>query len=201
MTADVEPLLTAARAGDPAAWGRLLEHYRPYLTLLAEVQVGRRLRVKAEPADLVQETYLQAHRGFAGFRGTTAAEFLDWLQAVLDSRVAKLVRRYYGTQARDVRREDDFLLDLSDASRLLDQALAAPGSSPSGRACAREEAVRVAAALDGLSADHRRVIVLRQLEGRPFAEVGDLMGRSEDAVTQLWMRAVRELQARLGVRP
>lgn len=201
MTAAVEPLLTAAGAGDPAAWGRLLEHYRPYLTLLAEVQVGRRLRVKAEPADLVQETFLQAHRSFADFRGTTLAEFLDWLQAILTSRVAKLVRRYYGTQARDVRREDDLALDLSDASRLLDQALAAPGSSPSDRAAGREEAVRVAAALDGLSADHRRVIVLRQLEGRPFAEVGGLMGRSEDAATQLWMRAVRELQTRLGVRP
>ncbi|MFO0847155.1 MAG: sigma-70 family RNA polymerase sigma factor [Gemmataceae bacterium] len=201
MPAAVEPLLTAARAGDPTAWGRLLEHYRPYLSLLAEGQVGRRLRVKADPADLVQEAFLQAHRCFADFRGTSAAEFLDWLQAILASRLDKLVRRYYGTQARDVRREDDLALDLSDASKRLDRALAAPGSSPSGRAADREEAVRAAAALDGLSADHRRVIVLRQLEGRPFPEVGALMGRSAGAATQLWMRAVNELQARLGVEP
>ena len=32
--------LAAARSGDRAAWGALLDHHRPYLTLLAAVQVA-----------------------------------------------------------------------------------------------------------------------------------------------------------------
>jgi DNA-directed RNA polymerase specialized sigma24 family protein len=53
------------------------------------------------------------------------------------------------------------------------------------------------AALDALSADHRRVIVLRNLELRSFVEIGALMNRSADAVRKLWVRALEELQAEL----
>jgi len=190
--------LRAARRGDAAAWGRLLDRFRPYLLLLAEVQVGKRLRGKADPADLVQEAALQAHRGFAGFRGATEAEFVEWLHAILADRLAKLVRRYHGTQARDPRLERSLTEAVADSSRLLDRVLVDPGTSPSGRAAAREEVVRVAAALDRLPADHKRVIVLRQLEGLPFAEVGASMGRSADAATQLWVRAIRGLREALG---
>ncbi|MFO0796120.1 MAG: sigma-70 family RNA polymerase sigma factor [Gemmataceae bacterium] len=187
-------LLAAARHGDPAAWGTLLSDHRPYLTLLAEVHLGRRLRVKADPADLVQEAFLQAHRGFAEFRGTTPAELLAWLQQILASRVAKLVRRYYGTRARDLRVEED----LADSSAAVAAALVDPGSSPSARAARGDEVVRVAAALERLTPDQRQAIVLRQIEGLPFARVGERMGRSEDAATQLWLRALRSLREALG---
>lgn len=187
---DHQLLLTDARRGDAAAWGALLSDHRPYLTLLAEVHLGRKLRVKADPADLVQEAFLQAHRSFGEFRGTTPAEFLSWLRQLLASRLEKLVRRYYGTAARDLRLERD----LADSSAALGAALADPGSSPSARAARGDEAVRVAAALDRLPPDQRRVIVHRQLEGLPFARVGELMGRSEDAVTQLWARALKALR-------
>src|SRR5438445_13375943 len=69
-----DDLLRAARAGDADARGRLLDGYRNYLTLLARLQLGRTLRGKADPADLVQETFLRAHRDFAQFRGATEAE-------------------------------------------------------------------------------------------------------------------------------
>jgi hypothetical protein len=40
---DPVSLLPLARAGDVQALGQLLEQYRQYLTLLARVQLGRRL--------------------------------------------------------------------------------------------------------------------------------------------------------------
>ncbi|MBX9580314.1 MAG: sigma-70 family RNA polymerase sigma factor [Gemmataceae bacterium] len=186
-------LLDAARAGDPVAWGELLEHHRPYLTLLAEVQLGRLLRVKADPADLVQDALLRAHNSFSAFRGTTAAEFAGWLREVLASRLAKLARRYCGTGARDVRLERDLRRAAADSSRA-PGVPADPGTSPSGRAARGDEAVRVAAALGRLPPDQRRVVVLRQVEGLRFAEVADRMGRTKDAVTQLWLRALRGLR-------
>jgi RNA polymerase sigma-70 factor (ECF subfamily) len=177
----------------------LLAHFRPYLTVLAEIQIGRVLRVKADPDDLVQETFLQAHRGFADFRGQTVDEFVGWLQAILASRVAKLVRRYYRTEAHDLNREQTLFEELADASRQLVRGLVTSGSSPSGKAARSEELVRVATAIDGLPPDYRQVILLRQLEGLPFVVVGERMGRSGNAVTQLWVRALRELRTRLGV--
>ena len=47
------------------------------------MRLGRRLRGKVEPSDLVQEAFLEAHRDFDAFRGTTSAQLLSWLRQVL----------------------------------------------------------------------------------------------------------------------
>ena len=60
-----ESLLVQARAGDGAALGRLLELYRNYLRLVARASIGQALRVRLDASDLVQETFLKAHREFA----------------------------------------------------------------------------------------------------------------------------------------
>ena len=73
---EVEQLLESARGGDRVALGQLLELYRRYLTLLARLQIGRRLQGKVDAADLVQDTFLEAHRHFARFRGTVEAELI-----------------------------------------------------------------------------------------------------------------------------
>ena len=51
--ADPEQLLGLAQAGDREALGQLLELYGNYLTLLARMQIGRRLQGKVDAADLV----------------------------------------------------------------------------------------------------------------------------------------------------
>jgi RNA polymerase sigma-70 factor (ECF subfamily) len=195
---DPEALLQAARGGDGAARGRLLELYRNYLLLLARFQIGRRLQGKVEPADLVQETFLEAHRHFERFRGHTEGEFVAWLRQILAGTFANLLRHYLGTRQRDVRRERDLAAELDQSSRLLDAALMAKGSSPSQRAARREQAVLLADALERLPADCREVIVLRHLEGLPFAEVARRMGRSLDVVKKLWPRALARLRDLMG---
>src|SRR5262249_33168446 len=65
-----EQLLDLARAGDALSLGKLLECYRSYLSLLARLHLGSRLQGKVDPDDLVQETFLDAHRNWPGFRGT-----------------------------------------------------------------------------------------------------------------------------------
>src|SRR5689334_22868117 len=74
-----EQLLALARTGDGPSLGELLELYRGYLSLLARMQIGRRLQGKVDAADLVQDTFLDAHRGWANFRGTSEGELLAWL--------------------------------------------------------------------------------------------------------------------------
>jgi RNA polymerase sigma-70 factor (ECF subfamily) len=49
-----------ARTGDGAAVGQLLELYHSYLELLARLPIGRHLQSKVDPADLIQETFLEA---------------------------------------------------------------------------------------------------------------------------------------------
>ncbi len=193
-----EELLARARAGDDQALGQLLEQYRAYLMLLARLQIGRRLQGKADCGDLVQETFLEAARHFSAFRGQTEPEMASWLRQILAGCLAHLVRRFCGTQARDVRLERALEHDLDQSSRAIDRSLVAVQSTPSQRASAREQAVLLADALAGLPGDYREVIVLRHLEGLTFPQVAERMGRSLDSVEKLWLRAVTRLRQAVG---
>jgi RNA polymerase sigma-70 factor (ECF subfamily) len=198
---DPEPLLSAARSGRRDALGQLLERYRRFLGLLARLEIDRRLQGKLDPSDVVQETFLEAHRDFAQFRGTTEPELLGWLRQILVTNLANQARRYLGTQGRDVRLERDLGVAVDESSRLLDRSLIAPSSSPSQQAARREQAVLLADALERLPADYREVIILRHLEGLHFPEVAQRLGRSEGAVKKLWARALARLRGLLGEYP
>lgn len=193
-----EELLALARGGDDSALGRLLERFRAYLTVLARVQIGRRLQGKADCADVVQETFLETARQFARFRGATEAEFVSWLREILAGRLAHLVRRYFGTQRRDVRLERELEADLDHSSRGLALALAAPQNTPSEHAVAAEQESLLADALERLPEDYREVIVLRHVEGLTFPRIAERMGRSPDSVEKLWLRAVTRLRQAVG---
>jgi RNA polymerase sigma-70 factor (ECF subfamily) len=200
-SSQVSLLLVQARSGDREAQGRLLETVRPYLTFLARASIGQRLQGKTDAADLVQETFIEALRDFASFQGGTPAELLAWLRQILVRNLADLLRRYYGTQARDLRLEQQLSVTLERASSSLGGALAADQSSPSEQAARAEVALHVAETLARLPAHYREVLVLREIEGLSFPEVAQQMGRSVDSVEKLWIRALAKLRLSLGGPP
>ena len=195
---DVGALLRAARDGDGAALGRLLERRRAYLTVLASAEVGPHLRSKLDASDAVQETFLQAHRAFGQFRGATEGEWLAWLRRILASRIAKQVRRFHGTGRRDVRLEREIEDVLERSSQALDRGLVAEQTSTSAGVVRSEQAALLAEALARLTEDHREVIVLRHLQGLTFPEVAQRMGRTVGSVEKLWMRALARLRGELA---
>jgi RNA polymerase sigma-70 factor (ECF subfamily) len=175
--------------------------YRNYLTLLARLQIGRRLQGKVDASDVIQDVCLKAHRDFDQFRGTTEGEWVGWLRQILAKDLAQLVRHYYGTQRRNLRLERQLAGELDQSSRALDQGLAARQSSPSQQAASREQAVLLADALEQLPADYREVILLSHLERLSFPEVARRLGRTLDSVKNLWARALDRLRRLLGVSP
>ena len=186
-------LLEQARTSDQAR-GALLESYSKYLTLLARVQIGRRIQAKVDPADVVQETFLEAHRQFKQFRGVSEGELVAWLRRILAGQLALTMRRFIGTKARDVNLEEDLAAGVNQSSDSMGRTLADSISTPSQRASRREQAVLLAEALDRLPPDYREVIVLRHLEGHPVSEVARLMGRTDDSIQKLWVRALASLR-------
>ena len=190
-----EALLHMARMGDAHALERLLGMYRSYLLLFSRVQVRGRLQGKADVSDLVQETLFVAHRAFHHFEGETEGELVAWLQQILASRLARLIRRY-STQARDVRLEQELVDALSRSSVVAGQ-LAASHSTPSRCAARREEAVLLADAMADLNEVHREILILHHFEDLPFSKVAERLGRKEDAVKKLWFRALAALKTRI----
>ena len=194
----VDEMIDAARAGDAPTLGLLLGKFENYLHLLARLQVGRRLQGKVDPQDLVQDTFLEAHRHFAAFRGVSEGELVAWLRQILAARAANVVRHFVGTKGRDVRLERELAGELDESSRCLDGALVAAQSSPSQQAARRETAVLLADALAQLPDDYRETVILRQIEGLSFTDVASKMGRTEDSVQKLWVRGLAKLREALG---
>src|SRR5205823_11169986 len=111
------------------------------------------------------------------------------------------VRHYLGTRQRDARLEQALLLELDDTSGVLQRGLVADCSTPSRHAVKGEALLELATALEQLPADYREVIMLRHLEGLPFADVAQRMGRTVPSVQNLWVRALGRLKRAMGEAP
>ncbi len=111
------------------------------------LQIGRRLQGKMDPVDLVQDTFLEAHRDFPHFRGQSEGELVSWLRRILVRNLANALRHYFGTQGRDIRLERELSAEIDQSSQVLDRGLIAPISSPSQQASQREQVVLLADAL------------------------------------------------------
>ncbi len=191
-------LIAAAQSGDSEALGELLNDYRKYLVFLARTGLHHHLQGKADPSDIAQEVCLAAHGNIADFQGETAEEFAGWLRGILSNLLAMHVRKFLGTQKRDPRLEQNLNASLASASGFLQSRIAAEITSPSQHFARNEAFLQLAEALESLPEDYRQVIVLRHVDGLPFAEVAKAMGRSVDSVEKLWVRGLAKLKTTMG---
>jgi RNA polymerase sigma-70 factor, ECF subfamily len=185
----------AARSGSRDALGALLDSCRPYLLKIARDELPPALTVKGGASDVVQETLLDAIRGFSRFHGDSDVELRAWLRHLLFFRIGKLVRRFRVAGKRQLARE--VRLDAADSASLAAVPVA-PQSTPSSRAAANERDAALERALARLPADYREVIRLRYQERQSFETIAAAMGRSANAVNLLWFKAVRRLREELG---
>lgn len=188
-----EPLLRSARNGDASAAGRLLEKYRSYLRLVADSQIEMALATRADASDLVQESFLDAHRDLADFEGSTEPELLAWLRKILCRNVVDQIR-HHGAQRRDWRRDGSLEAMVERSSAAIHEALGRGIETPGVQAARQEQAVQFAEALQELKPEYREVIVLRSFLGLTHPQVAERLGRSEGAVRMLWTRALESLR-------
>src|SRR5581483_5842913 len=191
----VERLIRAAREGSREALGELLQSFRLLLLAEARALLPGTLASKAGESDLVQSTFLEAQRDFGAFRGQTEADVRGWLCQILRRNVQNMIRAYQ-TDKRNVQREVGLETGVSPegvAANLLTEIL-----SPSDLACSREEAELLRQALERLSDEDRKVIILRHCEDCPFEIVAQRMQLpSAGAARKRFARAIKRLQEQL----
>jgi RNA polymerase sigma-70 factor (ECF subfamily) len=183
--------------GQTLSLGQCLEKNRTSLSSRARRQLGHRLQGKVDAEDLVQETFLEAHRHWRLFRGTTEAELRAWLDHILTYRIADTLRRYLGCRSRDVRLERDLAEEMRQAPEDPDPGLLARQDPPNLQAAQREEAVLLVRTLNRLPEDYRAVLLLRHQEDLSFAEIAQRIQRSVEAVKKLHARGIDRLRRSL----
>lgn len=189
MDAPDSALLDRARTGSDAALSQLVESFSPRLLAVIRLRLGPGLRAHLESRDVLQETWLKAVGRLDGFAGGHPGSFMAWLAQIAANEIRDRAD-YHGRQRRDGAREERRSAEELDG-------FAARVRSETSRVALSEEMARLERALLALSPDHREVIVLRKLEERTFAEVGQAMGRSPDACRVLLARALAALTLEL----
>ncbi len=186
-----EALMASAREGSTEALGRLFEQVRRPLLHAAGYELPPELRAKQSAADLVQETFLVAHREFHRFQGRTSAELLLWLKAILRNTSAHL-RRSYRTASRAASREVPI-----DAPGAFTADLSASDSSPSALFQRRESATMLQEAITRLSPRDREVLCMKHQDELTFEEVGRRLAISSVAARKAWLKALARLREQL----
>ena len=180
---DAETLAAATR-GDPAAVNHLLERYLPGLRAFVRLRAGATVQGREEHSDIVQSVCRDVLENLERYKHGGDEGFRRWLYRTALRKIADRYE-YYQAKKRDVGREG--LLG-SHGSLARDQA-----PSPSQHAIAKEEALRIERALDGMPDDYREVVVLSRYVGMSHHEIAAEMGRSELAVRTLLSRALARL--------
>jgi len=173
-----------------------LDHFRSYLLLLARVRMDRKIQGKLDPADIVQQTMLEAHQALESFRGENVAAQAAWLRQILARNLANAVRDLT-REKRDVGRERSIHADLDASASQLEGWLAADQSSPSQQAQRHERAVLLAEALANLPDQQRDAVILRHFQGCSLAEIAEQLNTTTGAITGLLHRGLKNLRKAL----
>jgi RNA polymerase sigma-70 factor (ECF subfamily) len=182
----------------PPGWE--LERYLPLLRVQArQLHLDPRLRRRFDSSDLVGETLLKACAELPGFRGTTEAQLVAWLQQILAHCAIDLVRREKAGK-RDVALERSLQAAAGESSARLEAFLKARGPSPSEEAQQHEELLRLAAAIEQLPERERDVLILRKLMNLPVAAIAEQLGRTKKAVAGQLQRGLHRLSKALSER-
>lgn len=173
---DMAELVTAAKAGDKAAFTRLVEATHAEMHTLAYRLTGN----SEDAQDVVQEAYLRAFKGLKRFRGD--AEFSSWMYRI----TANCANTHLSRTSRH--RHDA----IDEADEITDER---PG--PEARLGSADERQVLNRALQSLSPEMRAVVVLRDVYDLPHEAIAAELGISEGAAKVRLHRARRKLRERL----
>ncbi len=178
-------LVRRARVSDNGAWQDLFHRERPRVVAVLAHYLRGRPNLGDLIDDLCQEVYLTAFRRLGSFDGAGPGAFGRWLSGIARNK------------AREHHAGTEHAPDLDRTSDASPDAVEAMLTTPSSRAARKELNGALLGAIDRLSTDHRRVIVLRYFELLTSQEISEELGRSEGAVRVLLFRAMVALSAEL----
>ena len=162
------------------------ERHREHLLSVIYLRMGRNLRTRMDPEDVLQEVAIEVINYWHTLEDE--ANVRAWLVVLSKRKVARILRDQVGVAARDPRRERAIKTDLPVADRR---------TGPVTSADRKDRLLLLEQALERLSSDHREVILLARIEKLTAKEIGNRMDRSENAIHLLLGRALRRLAQEL----
>lgn len=165
------------QAGDEKAFERLVTQYeRPIVRFLY-----RYLGNSEEAKEICQEVFIKVFRGISSFQNQCSLK--TWIYRITLNTVLNEKRRWY-------QRLKDRFVGLETVTRTHWDSIPDPELSLT----MSERCRQVTMALKKLRADHRAILVLRDLEGLRYQEIADALGLALGTVKSRLARARQEMK-------
>ncbi len=181
---DVDPesdrlraLVDLARDGDAEAFGQLYDHYVSGVFRFIYYRVGSRQLAE----DLTSETFV---------RGLKAIQRFTWQGKDFGAWLTTIARNLIADHFKSSRSRLEIVSDEVPESRT-------PASSPEDDVLSLISNELLFEAVNSLPPEQRDCILMRFIQGMSIAETAAALQRSEGAIKQLQLRAVRSLAKRV----
>ncbi|MGI8430007.1 MAG: sigma-70 family RNA polymerase sigma factor [Solirubrobacteraceae bacterium] len=175
-------LVAALRRGEESAFEELFSRYRRRISSYIFGMLGDHGRAE----DIAQEVFISALRRLRATEHPIA--FKPWIYEIAKNACIDEFRR--------TRRAQQVPLDVVDestGSMPIGPRLISGGPSPDVAVESKQQLEDLCGAFGGLSDSHHRIIVLRELEGLSYSQIGQRMGMSRPVVESTLFRARRRL--------
>jgi RNA polymerase sigma-70 factor (ECF subfamily) len=176
---DDRRLIAECLEGRTAAFGELVRRYQDRL-----YNTVYRLVDNAEDAqDVVQDAFLNAYQSLESFKGD--AQFFTWLYRIAVNTAISLKRKQRVAFSIRAGRATDGANEPLDGSEF---------SRPEHALEKAEQERWIQGALNRLSAEHRTVLVLKEIEGQKYEQMAEILGVPIGTVRSRLHRARLELR-------
>lgn len=183
VTLDDRALVARTQDGNRDAFAILVERYQERVLNL----VYRRLNDRELALDVAQEVFLKAYKGLSRFKGES--KFFTWLFRITMNEAISARRKAERQRTASLDREG------ADGQRMSDPADTT--YEPGAEAERSDDQAMVQRAISGLPDELAQVILLRDIDGRPYQEISEILEIPLGSVKSRIHRARQQLKERL----
>ena len=184
MNPDDRRLITETLNGRPAAFGELVRRYQDRLYNA----VLRLLNHPDDTLDVVQDAFVNAYQSLGSFKGD--AEFYTWMYRIaFNVAISHKRKRRRALVSLEAGRHGEPAIDPADPS---------DDTRPGAAMERAEEGAALQAGLARLSAEHRTVLVLKDIEGMKYEQMAEVLGVPVGTIRSRLHRARLELRELLA---
>jgi RNA polymerase sigma-70 factor (ECF subfamily) len=189
-------LLVQAGGGDQNAIAALFARHHDRLEQMVRLRMDRRLQGRIDPADVLQETFMEAVRRVGEFAREPSTSVYLWLRCLTAQKLIDLTRRHLGAKMRDAGQEISIYRGTMPQASSMSLAAQLLGrfTSPSQAVIRAETQLRVQEALNSMDPIDREVLALRHFELLSNGEVAEVLGLSKAAASNRYVRALKRMK-------
>lgn len=191
MATDDITLVERVRTGDQRAFKLLVERYQ---RKIYSVALGM-LKDKEEARDVAQEAFVKVYRYIDHFKGD--ASFYTWLYRITVNICIDVMRKKGSTSGREaVEFDESVKMDMAEAN--IGAVGSRLGTNPQKSALRAELAQRITDAIHQIPEAHRKILLLREVEGMSYEDLARTLNIPKGTVMSRLFHARLKMQKILG---